>query len=61
MALHVPEDLFLHHDDGHRHFYPLSQWRYSSPVSYWDPNHYGKIVAPLEALAVVLEIGRAHV
>ena len=39
--LHLATDLPLHHDDGHRHFYPLSDWRYESPISYWDPNHYG--------------------
>jgi hypothetical protein len=50
MALHVPEDLFTHHDDGHRHFYPLSDWQFSSPISYWDPNHHGRIAAPIEAL-----------
>lgn len=53
MAVHVVGDLPLHHDDGHRHFYPLSDWRFESPVSYWDPAHYGGIVAPLEAVLVV--------
>lgn len=48
MALHVLGDLPLHHDDGHRHFFPFSDWRFESPVSYWDPNHYGNIVAPIE-------------
>ena len=41
MLLHIICDLPLHHDDGHRHFWPLSDWRYKSPVSYWDPNHFG--------------------
>ncbi|MEM7351018.1 MAG: hypothetical protein AAF657_09450 [Acidobacteriota bacterium] len=54
MALHVLGDLPLHHDDGHRHFYPFSDWRYASPVSYWDPQHYGLIVAPLETLLVIV-------
>ena len=27
-----------------------------SPVSYWDPRHYGDIVAPLEALAVAVAL-----
>lgn len=39
--LHCLTDLPLHHDDGHPHFWPLSHWIYSSPVSYWDPKHYG--------------------
>jgi len=39
--LHCLTDLPLHHDDGHPHFWPFSQWIYSSPISYWDPKHYG--------------------
>ncbi len=54
MLLHVAGDLPLHHDDAHRHFWPLSDWRFRSPVSYWDPNHYGTIVMPLEILAALL-------
>jgi hypothetical protein len=41
MALHACADLPLHHDDAHRHFFPLSDWRFASPVSYWDPAYYG--------------------
>lgn len=54
MALHALGDLPLHHDDAHRHFFPLSDWRFSSPISYWDPGRYGAVVGPLEALAVAL-------
>ncbi len=39
--MHCFADLPLHHDDGHPHFWPFSDWIYSSPVSYWDPAHYG--------------------
>lgn len=53
MMLHIGGDLPLHHDDGHRHFFPFSEWRFVSPVSYWDPNHYGGIVTLLEILAVI--------
>jgi len=41
VLLHTLTDLPLHHDDGHPHFWPFSSWIYASPVSYWDPNHYG--------------------
>jgi hypothetical protein len=41
MAVHAICDLAVHHDDAHRHFLPLSDWRFASPVSYWDPAHYG--------------------
>lgn len=48
MALHIALDLPLHHDDGHRHFWPLSDWRFASPISYWDHRHYGNIAQPIE-------------
>lgn len=48
--LHLVGDLPLHNDDAHRHFLPFTNWRFASPVSYWDKNHYGHIFAPLEAL-----------
>ena len=48
IVLHCLEDLPLHANDGHRHFWPLSQFRFESPVSYWDPSYYGNIVGPLE-------------
>jgi len=48
MALHVGLDLPLHHDDAHRHFWPLSDWRFHSPVSYWDPAHFGRQMALTE-------------
>jgi len=54
MALHVLGDLPLHHHDAHRHFFPFSDWRFHSPVSYWDPNHYGQIVTLFEILAVLV-------
>lgn len=44
MALHALSDLPLHAGDAHRHFWPLSDWRFESPVSYWDPAHFGRYV-----------------
>ncbi len=40
-ALHCAVDLGLHHNDGHAHFWPFSNWVYQSPISYWDPAYYG--------------------
>ncbi|MEM1139635.1 MAG: cobalamin biosynthesis protein CobQ [Pseudomonadota bacterium] len=48
--LHAAFDFPLHADDAHMHFWPLTAWRFESPVSYWDPAHYGWLVAPIEAL-----------
>ena len=48
--LHLAADFPLHADDAHRHFWPLTDWRFFSPVSYWDPRHFGLIVSALEAV-----------
>ena len=50
---HIACDLPLHHDDAHMHVWPLLRWKFSSPVSYWDPAHYGR-PASLVELAIVL-------
>jgi len=49
-SLHMLCDLPVHHDDGHRHFLPISNWRFESPVSYWDPEHFGLVFAALELI-----------
>ena len=46
--LHIALDFPLHTHDGRAHFWPLTDWIFRSPVSYWDPAHYGTIVGPLE-------------
>lgn len=47
--LHLLLDFPLHHDDGRAHFWPLSNWIYESPVSYWDRGHHANTVAPIAA------------
>jgi len=54
MGLHCVADLALHHDDAHRHFLPLSDWRFESPISYWDPAYHGAIFGSLEMAGLVL-------
>ncbi len=49
--LHMMLDLPLHHDDAHRHFLPISQWRFESPLSYWDPKYFGHIIFRIELLS----------
>ncbi len=53
ILLHVALDLPLHHDDAHRHFLPFSDFRFESPVSYWDPAHAGAWGAGLEVVCVL--------
>ena len=47
---HLAGDLPLHAGDAHPHFWPLSGWRFISPVSYWDPNHFGGYASMIEAV-----------
>lgn len=51
--LHVALDFPLHANDAHRHFWPLTDWRYFSPVSYWDPEANGLIGGAIETLAAL--------
>ncbi|MGB8818417.1 MAG: hypothetical protein WCC66_10905 [Rhizobiaceae bacterium] len=56
--LHSGIDFLVHRQDAHMHFWPMSQWRFVSPVSYWDRNHYGTMFSLFEAaLGVAMAIG----
>lgn len=52
-SLHLVCDFLLHVDDAHRQFWPLSDWRFHSRVSYWDAAHYGRIVRPIELVVAI--------
>lgn len=52
--LHSFMDFTVHVDDAYRHLWPLTDWKFESPLSYWDPNHYGNIVGSLDTIAVLL-------
>lgn len=55
--LHLIADFALHNDHARRHFWPLSDWVFVSPVSYWDGAHYGDVVGMIEvALVLALSI-----
>ncbi len=55
VVLHLTIDFLLHHDDARAQFQPFTDWVFRSPVSYWDPAHFGWIVMPIEiALGIVL-------
>lgn len=62
--LHSAFDFPVHHNDGHRHFWPLSSFRFDSPISYWDPCCFGPQVSAIETLAMaalsVVLFRRAH-
>jgi hypothetical protein len=49
---HASCDFPLHAIDAHRHFFPFSEYRFISPISYWDVRYHGRTVARIEALLV---------
>lgn len=40
---HTIVDFLTHADDPRPLFYPFLEWTWKSPVSYYDPDHYGEI------------------
>jgi hypothetical protein len=56
-GLHSIVDIFTHHDDGPLLLFPF-EWslRFSSPISYWDPEYYGRILGPID-LGLTLLLG----
>ncbi len=50
-GLHSAFDIATHYDDGPLLLFPFDfQLRFASPISYWDPRHYGRIVMRIEHL-----------
>ena len=52
--LHLAFDFPLHNYDARMHFWPLSTWRFESPISYWEGARGGDVVGLIEALLVAL-------
>ncbi len=54
---HLAGDFPVHVHDAHAHLWPLTDWRFFSPVSYWNPDYYGNWFLLFEmALGVVLAV-----
>lgn len=54
-GLHTLLDVPVHHDDGPLLLFPFSwDFRVQSPVSYWDPAHFGQWIRPIDlAISVI--------
>jgi membrane-bound metal-dependent hydrolase YbcI (DUF457 family) len=48
--LHVAIDFLCHREDAHMSLWPLTRWKFFSPVSYYDPAHFGTYVSIFEAV-----------
>jgi len=53
---HLAVDLATHHDDAWPPLWPLSRWRWRSPVSYWQRDHHAQLWRTAEALALITAI-----
>jgi hypothetical protein len=51
--LHICFDFPLHHNDARMHFWPLSDWVYHGPFSYWDNAYHGAAISTLEQSLVI--------
>jgi hypothetical protein len=51
--LHALADFLTHHDDTRRQLWPVSDWVFRSPVSYWNPQFYGEAFGMFEVALVV--------
>lgn len=51
---HALVDFCVHTDDAYRHFYPFSDWKFKSPVSYWNNAEYGQYVSLFDSFLVIL-------
>jgi hypothetical protein len=55
--LHTAVDFLCHREDAHMSFWPVTNWKFMSPVSYWDSQYFGREFQMFEtALGLVLAI-----
>jgi hypothetical protein len=55
--LHTAIDFICHREDAHMSFWPVTRWKFISPVSYWDPAHFGTYFTLFEVIiGIVLAV-----
>lgn len=52
--LHSAIDFICHREDAHMSLWPVTRWKFMSPVSYYDPTHFGRWFGLFEAAIGVL-------
>lgn len=50
---HAMVDFCVHTDDAYRHFYPFSDWKFKSPISYYNPTEWGLYVGAFDSILVI--------
>ena len=56
VLVHLSLDFPFHAADAHKHFWPLTDWRFHSPLSYWNDHHHARWVGVLELGLVLISM-----
>ena len=54
VLLHLVADFLLHNSDARMQLWPLTDWKFFSPVSYWESARGGNIVGVVELIATAV-------
>jgi len=54
--IHMVTDMPVHNHDAYRHFWPFSDWRFISPLSYYEAEYHAGWVSLVEAAIALLSI-----
>jgi membrane-bound metal-dependent hydrolase YbcI (DUF457 family) len=60
---HVVIDMLTHRSDGYPIFWPLSDYRFPTPVSYWEPAYHGvgfSVVCDGAMLVLLIRLAAPH-
>ena len=55
--IHIAFDFPVHGHDAYAHFWPLTEWKFHSPFSYWEAHLHGRWVSLIEAIIAMIAIG----
>ncbi|MEO0358835.1 MAG: cobalamin biosynthesis protein CobQ [Pseudomonadota bacterium] len=50
---HIALDFPFHSDDARMHFWPLTDWKFHSPISYWNSDEGAGWFGPIEMICVL--------
>jgi len=57
LGFHALLDYMTHHTDAYPPFYPLSEWKFVSPISYWEDAYYSNEVMLIHLVLATFVIG----
>jgi len=55
---HVVLDMLTHRSDGYPIFWPLSDYRFPTPVSWWEPVYHGRAFSLVSDGAILILLAR---